>query len=535
MKRTILVGALVSLALLPAFAQDASSDFDSPAATAAADTGAAGAFSWGSLKYSGDQEFAWRFGAYDPADRTGGSMDSKMAAEYKLDGLKVVAAGQVKENEFVPGETAAFYTLGPVKFGLGYQEFSWGVADKKNPTDTLNARDYRFSPNADRLVNPAASVAVYPADWVSLEAVYEPWKEQSKYPTDFAAGLRAGFAAQKSSMVATLGPNVTTLAGVSASGAAAVNAALSSYSVNVTTETSPVNTYNNPVYGGRANFFLPGVDLSFSYLYDRDTFYTPVVTMTSTAVPLTVLTGQASQAGTTVNIYLPSKVDLVYKRIHRFGLDAKTTIDRYGLWVEAAYNKTEASSNDAYDNRHDNLDWTVGGDFNFGPGSAYYMNLQYAGTYVLGYDASTVKDYNNVTPTLTSLDYMTKATYRSMTQMLGSQSEQLMNTLTGNIKFPLADATVTPSFSGAVIVPYTYDDTTTTRIASAYLNPEVDWAPVDGVHVFFGAELAYGWVKNSGSSDVSLNTTTDKMGLYTTDNNVYLKVKYSWNGNLGAQ
>ncbi|HTH13967.1 MAG TPA: hypothetical protein VMB23_06200, partial [Spirochaetia bacterium] len=229
------------------------------------------------------------------------------------------------------------------------------------------------------------------------------------------------------------------------------------------------------------------------------------------------------------------KVDLVYKRIHRFGLDAKTTIDRYGLWVEAAYNKTEASSNDAYDNRHDNLDWTVGGDFNFGPGSAYYMNLQYAGTYVLGYDASTVKDYNNVTPTLTSLDYMTKATYRSMTQMLGSQSEQLMNTLTGNIKFPLADATVTPSFSGAVIVPYTYDDTTTTRIASAYLNPEVDWAPVDGVHVFFGAELAYGWVKNSGSSDVSLNTTTDKMGLYTTDNNVYLKVKYSWNGNLGAQ
>jgi hypothetical protein len=525
MKRTILFGALVSLALLPAFAQDASSDFDAPAA--AADSTAAPAFHWGSLKYSGDQEFSWRFGAYDPANRTGGSMDSKMAGEYKLDGLKVVAAGQVQENEFVPGETAAFYTLGPVKFGVGYQEFSWGVADKKNPTDTLNARDYRFSPNADRLVNPAASVAVYPADWMSLEAVYEPWKEQSKYPTDFQASTLVGLMAEKQQLVAGVQKKIDdyiAAGGTSSDStylqlAGAKSLLSSTYQPKVTAE-GTTRDLSSPVYGGRVNFFLPSLDLSVSYLYDRDAFYTPVVTMAS------YVSGQ---------FVLPAQIDLVYKRIHRFGLDAKTTIDRYGLWLEAAYNKTEASSTDAYDNRHDNLDWTLGGDFNFGPGSAYYVNLQYAGTYVIGYDASTVKDYNNVNPTLTDLSYMTRMTYRSMTQMLGSQSEQLMNTLTGNIKFPLADATVTPSFSGAVIVPYTYDDTNATRIASAYLNPEIDWAPVDGVHVLFGADLAYGWVKNSGSSDITLNTTTDKMGLYTTDNNLYVTVKYNWNGSLGAQ
>jgi hypothetical protein len=526
MKRTILITALVSLALLPAFAQDASSDFDAPASTT--DTAAAPAFNWGTLKYSGDQDFAWRFGAYDPATRTGGAMDSKMAAEYKLGGLKVVAAGQVKENEFVPGETAAFYTLGPVKFGLGYQEFSWGVADKKNPTDTLNARDYRFGPNADRLVNPAASVALYPTDWMSLEAVYEPWKEETKFPTDFQVKTQEGLTKKATDLKTS-----------------AVAALFSTY-MPVATTASFDRNFDNPVYGGRANFFLPGLDLSLSYLYDRDSFYTPVVTMKSYLLPAHALLATTGVDTPAMNLFVPNTIELVNKRVHRFGLNAKTTIDKYGLWLESAYNKTEASSNDdsTYDNRHDSIDWTTGFDFNFGPGSNYYLNVQYAGEWVLGYDASTVKDYPEAKTTaekiasiqnMANQDYMAKATYRSMVQTLGSQSEQMMNTLTGNIKFPLADATITPQFSAAVIVPYNYDDTKVTRLASAYLNPEVDFAPVDGVHLLFGADLNYGWVKTNGSSDVTLDTTTDKLGLYTPQNNVYVKVKFAWNGTVGNQ
>jgi len=524
-----LSGALVTLALAaaPAVAQDAS-DFDSLAGGAES-TPAPAAVDLGTLKWSGDQTLTWRWGAYPDATRTGGSVDSKVAGEYKWGDLKVVAGGQVRDNEFVPAETALFYAPGKFRFGLGLQEFSWGVADKKNPTDTLNARDYRHGADAPRLVNPAATAAWYPTDWLSLEAVYEPWKEESKFPTDFLATTQAGLSAEKAKLLEGLEAKKAAylaVGGHTSSDSAYLQLAgaesllSSTYSPQARVESTD-RDFANPVYGGRANFFLPGLDLSLSYLYDRDAFYTPVVTMAS----------YVSGA-----FLLPSTISLEYKRIHRFGLDAKTTIDKYGLWVEAAYNKTEASSTDSYDNRHDSVDWTTGFDFNFGPGSVYYVNLQYAGTYVLGYDPTTAHDYVTA-PTsaqLADLAYMSRATYRSMTQALGDQSEQLMNSLTANLKFPLGDDLVTPSLSGAVIVPWRYDDTVATRLASAYLNPQVDFKPADGVHLLFGADLCYGWIKKAGSSDVTLDTSVDRLGLYSPQNNVYVKVQYQWNGSLGA-
>jgi len=499
MKRTLLFGGLTLWASLSAFAQ--ADEFD--ALAAAATDQPAQASSWGALKWSGDQEFAYRLGAYDPATRTGPLVDGKLSGEYKLGDLKVVAAGQVRNNEFVPGETAVFYSPGSFKFGLGWQEFSWGVADKKNPTDTLNARDYRYGADASRLVNPAATVAWYPQSWMSVEAVYEPWKVESKYPTNFAASTQAGLIDAKAKLVSKgLGPLLT------------------GYNPSASAE-STKEDFSNPVAGGRVNFFLSGVDLGFSYLYDRDSFYTPVVTMGSFA------------SGT---FQLPTKVELVYKRLHRFGLNAKTTIDKYGFWVESAYNKTEASSADSYDNRHDSIDWTLGSDFNFGPASAYYVNVQYAGTWVMDYDAATLKDYTSdlTSAQLADAAFMAKRTYRSLVQSEGNQTEQLMNTATISLKFPLADELVTPNFSAAAIVPWNYDDTKATRIASAYFKPEVDFKPVDGVHILFGADLVYGWVKKAGSSDVSLDTATDKLGIYTPQNSVYVKVDYQWNGSLGS-
>jgi len=526
MKKFLLAGAFAALALFPAAAQDASSDFDALAGGASDD--AAPAASLGTLKWSGDQEFAWRFGAAEAPTRTGGSVDGTLSGEYKLGDLKVVGAGTVRNNEFVVGETAAFYSVGPVKVGLGYQEFSWGLADKKNPTDTLNARDYRFGADAPRLVNPAATIAVYPADWLSVEAVYEPYKEMSTFPKDFRASTQAGLSAAASA-----------LNGKFAGAVAAYNAATGSsltYSPYTPSTTAEVVTrdFSNPVYGGRANFFLPGVDLSLSYLLDRDTYYTPSVTMTSVSVANAVLAGNPAVPGTST-FWVPGKIDLTLKRIHRIGVNAKTTIDRYGLWLETAYNLTEDHGGTDDGIRNDKLSWTTGLDFNFGPSSAYYLNVQYAGEWVLGYDAATLKDYK-ADPTTTQLAdqaYMTKRTYRSLTQSLGSETEELMNTLTASVKFPLEDNLVTPSLSGAVILPYNYDDTVQTRVASAFFKPEIDVMPADGVHVLFGADLAYGWVKKAGSSDIVQDTAMDKLGVYTPQNNLYIKVQYKWNGSVG--
>jgi len=529
MKRTILIGALVALTLVPAMAEDASSDFTALAGDATATEAPA---QLGTLKWSGDQEFAWRFGAADNPTRTGGLVDGTLAGEYKLGDLKVVGAASARNNEFVPGETAAFYTLGPVKVGVGLQEFSWGLADKKNPTDTLNARDYRYGADAPRLVNPAATLAVYPADWVSLEAVYEPWKEASKFPKDFKAVTQAGLTGSATVLKAGIKAKADYYSALGTAGAVAAaqynglySLLSATYNPTATAEGSSANTYDKPVYGGRANFFLPGVDLSLSYVYDRDTYYTPTVTMKNYAGAM----------------WLPETVDLTLKRIHRVGLNAKTTVDRFGLWVESAYNVTEDHAGTDDGLRNDKVSWTTGVDFNFGPSSAYYANVQYAGEWVLGYDAATASDYTT-DPTATQLAdkaYMTRRTYRSLVQSLGSETEEIMNTVTASVKFPMADNLVTPSLSCAVIVPTNYDKTDATtlaskeRIASAFFKPEVDVMPADGVHVLVGADLAYGWVKKAGSSDIVQDTTTDKLGVYTPQNNLYVKVQYKWNGSLG--
>ena len=199
MKRPLLIATL-ALVLGPLWAQDASSDFDSLAAPADGVSASADDVTvpadLGSFQWSGDQEFAWRQAAAENPTHDGAQVDGKLSGAYKWHELKLVAGAQVRDNEFVPGESALFWSPGVFKFGLGLQEFSWGVADKKNPTDTLNARDYRNNLDAPRLVNPAATAAWYPAEWVSVEAVYEPWKLESRYPTDFQRTTQAGLTAQ---------------------------------------------------------------------------------------------------------------------------------------------------------------------------------------------------------------------------------------------------------------------------------------------------------------------------------------------------
>ena len=497
MKKTVGFWIAALLALVPAFSQDASSDFDAPTEVTAASP-----IDWGTLKYSGDQELAWRWGAYDPATWTGGSLDSTMRAEYKRGDVKMVAGGSVRYNEFVPEETAVFWSPGSFKFGAGLQEFSWGVADKVNPTDTLNARDYRHRLDAPRLVNPAASVNWYPVTWMSVEAVYEPWKNTSKYPTDFSVSTQAGLTANAAAL------NTAT---------ALLGSPLATYAPTSTTATV-AQDFGTPVWGGRVNFFLTGVDLAFSYLCDRDAFLSPQVVMKSYG-----------------GVWVPQTVNLVYNPVQRFGLNAKTTVDRYGFWVESVYNRTAASSIDDVTNRHDSLEWTTGMDFNYGPGSVYYANLQYAGVWVVNYDASAVAASKRklTRAQLTDANFMSQLAYRTLTQPLGDQTEQMLNSLTVNLKWPLLDSTLTPTLSGVVSVPFNYDTTNQTRYAATNLNPEIDWMPADGLHVLFGADLAYAWVKLANSDAVTLDTTTDRIGVYTPQNNLYVKADYKWNGSLG--
>lgn len=433
-----------------------------------------------------------------------------LGLEYKVGDLKVVLEGKTRtyastndwtsSTEFRSQENYIAWNPGKFRFTAGWQVFSWGVADKKNPTDNLNPRDYSYSLDPDKIPVFAGAVAWYPQDWVSIEAVYVPYKGNSLFPTDFKTKTQAGLNSSASSL----------------------SALLAMYSVsNYSPTASQTEASYNPssaVAGGRVNFFLTGWDLSFSYLYDQDAFYTPSVTM-------------ANYNG----LWLPSKVDLVKKRIHRLGANVKTTIEKYGLWLEAAYNITEDPQGNDDGVRNNKLAWTLGFDFNFGPGDEFYMNLQYAGEWIPGFDKSTTADYSNSTSVashLTDRAYSTRMTYRQLAQTLGSDTEELLQGITTNLKFPLDESRITPTLTGAYMVPLGYDDTKATRYGAMVLNPEVDLMPADSFHILFGSQLQYAFVKTTGTSYVSLDTVNDKIGIYTIDNNVYLKVKYSWNYEL---
>jgi len=518
-----LAALLLILAAGPAFAQDAKptadakadnteasadkdtdTDSDAGATTDAATTGNY------ELKLSGKHTVGLHqpVPAYTDFNNYNGNIKqpksaNELGAEIKSGEIKLVTDWFVDittsagKTTLTPrtGENAIYWNPQGFKFGLGYQYYTWGVADKKNPTDNLNARDYTTGIDADKIPALSLSAVWYPADFVSIQGVYKPAAEESIYDQDFQGTTQKGLNSYYGLV------KLLTSGAVTQSGTATIN--------------EPANDTADFVAGGRAAFTLSGVDFSLSYLYDLDQFYSPVITMSN------------SSAG-----YYPSSVSLERRRIHRLGADFKTTIEKFGLWAESALNLTEDinCTDDAI--RNPSVAYTVGGDVNFGPNDRYYLNLQYIGEVVFNYDASIGSDYVGGSPSKTKLTdqaYMKRFFERNMTQKLGTQTEGLTQGITTNLKLPLDDASVVnPTLTAAYVMPFNYDDTTAWRYGSLVLNPQIDIAPFDAFHIYLGSDLYYAWIQPR-NGNLTLDTTGDRVGSYTNANNVYLKVEYSWN------
>lgn len=417
-------------------------------------------------------------------------LENQLGFEVKSGNIKIVSNWtiDVQPSSSLPtvlsamaGENAIYWSPSSFKFGLGWQDFAWGVADKKNPTDNLNPRDYTVGVNADKLPVFALSANWYPSDTISFQGVYVPYEQQDKFPIDFAGHIKSS---------------------------------LSSLNSGVTVSVSdPAMDPASFIAGGRLAFRLPTVDFSFSYLYDWDQFYTATTTLTN------------------VGVYVPASVHLEKLRIHRLGADIKTLAGKTGLWLEAGLNLTQDLAASNTDNiRNPSLAWTAGLDTSYGPNDAFYLNVQYLGEYVINYDQSTVADY---TPT-PSMAKMTNASFvqsmlnRSLTQSLGLQTEGLTQGLTVNLKFPLLDNLLTPSLTAAYVLPFMYDSTNVTRFGSLALNPELDFMPIDSFHIKLGADLCYSWIQPKDGA-LQQDTTSDRIGIYGLNNNVYLKVEYAFN------
>jgi hypothetical protein len=515
-KKALLAAALGLAIAGPSFSQDDSSALFAEAAPEAA-APAATSFTLG---LAGSHEFGYRLPAYDGSsfsyademkspyvsnefDLTVQDKDVKVVSNWDA-ALRPLATDS--DGEFGswdkllrarPLENYVSWSPLGFKLAAGYQIFSWGVADKCNPTDNLNPRDYTVGVNADKIPVLAADAVWYPTDNVSVEGVFLPTTQESMYPVDFAGEVATN--------AATINATISYLGSLKGA----------SYTVTNTVADSPLGLKpENAIAGGKISYRSPAIDVSLSYLYDIDPFYTPVI---STVVKPTSVTSAD----------ITSTITLERERIHRFGLDAKTTLGKFGLWTEAAFNLTEndGSSGD-YAHRRSKLDYVIGADVNFGPNDSGYVNLQYIGTWIPGYDDSFYKDLAAGAITDPQALYE-----RALVDALGLETEGLRQGATVNLKYDFGNGAVTPQITAVYTVPFLYDDTNETRYGNLAVNPEIDIMPVDSFHIDVGADLAYAWVKPAGGK-VQLDTTTDQVGAYTSSNDVYLKILYKWSYDL---
>jgi hypothetical protein len=377
-----------------------------------------------------------------------------------------------------PLENALYCSTESIKLGLGWQYFSWGVADEINPTDYLNARDYRYGAKDKKIPSFAGSIAWYPSDAWSLEAVLEPRFQESRFGLNWADQIPDALFAG--------GPR----------------------NVTVKEPSAEAKSFTGAF---RVRYFGTDLDVSASYLYGWDRFYTPDIVV-------------SNQGGA----YLVDSVTLERQRLHRFGIDAKYVFDKYGIWAEGAYSMPEKAS-DTWERRKGELSWILGFDFNFGPLDEHYANVQYLGTFIPGFDASYRSDYANGMPDAGSVGdraYMREYYYRSLTQGLGLQTERLLQGIAGTVELSFLEGRIKPTLDYAGYVPLGYDDESVTRYGSLVLMPKLVLLPVDALKVTLGSEMAWSWIKESGG-DIKLDRT-DKIGQMTDDNRVYLEIAYSW-------
>ena len=497
-------------------AEENSADLFADAASSPVETSNDDAKDSFTLKLSGEHEAGFRVPAYadDNEWKYSGaikapSLSNDLGLEVRDGAIKFVSrwgfnlsplsasangpeSNWAEQLEVVPYENYVSWNPSRFKFSFGYQVFSWGVADRKNPTDNLNPRDYTVGPNPDKIPVLAADLIAYPTDSVSVEGVFIPVKGDSIYPMDFADLVVGNSAGQ-----------------------------LISSSVSYDDSMADPDRF---VAGAKVNYNSPRLDLSFDYLYDIDQFYTPEIALRSGTVPTPLGNLPA---------YLLDSVSLERKRIHRFGGDAKTTVGRFGLWLEAAYSLTENAGSEDYSARKSKFEYTLGTDANFGPNDSGYVNLQYIGAWTPDYDDGS-PSVNSIIMTPFGATESSALEYyqRKSVNLLGLETSGIMQGATCNVKYEFANGLVTPEITAVYMAPFTYDDSEITRLGELALNPEIDIKPVDSFHIKLGADLYYAWYKEKGSDSIKLDTSTDPIGVYTPSNNIYLKVVYKWNDEI---
>lgn len=476
------------------------------------------------LSISGDHEFKLPFPIIPDYTEYSGGIKSpgffnELTLKYEYDELVLMSAwdmsilmqkgGEIDEMLSVrPLENYISWAPGDFIFSFGFQEFAWGTADGQNPTDNINPRDYSEGLESEKLPALSAFAKFYPTSSFSIEAVYLPYAQASVFPTDISSEIPARLFSETIITNAMMQTHTE----------------IKEKSVEVDDPDYDASSFK----AGLKLTYLGTVDFSLSYLYDMDDMYTPEISLLAYNMdPDTNVSGN-------IPAYRVSNISLSRKRLHRIGADMKTTLDRFGVWLEAAYTISEDTDMSSYKLRNHNLSWTAGFDFNYGPDQEFYMNLQYMGSFVPEFDDSFYTDYSGGAPDSTKVadkDYMEEFYYRALVNKIGGLSEGLLNGVVMRSEFPMNYQKIKPMLTAALFIPAIYDEEEKTRYVSLALRPEIEFKPADSFYISLGSDLYFSWMKSPDSDEVEIDTD-DKIGMFHEDSHIYLKVNYAWSKNL---
>ncbi len=456
----------------------------------------------------------------------------KLVSEWQLRNIPDQSGIQNNMVQLIPRENYVKYIGKKLDITFGLQKFSWGMADKVNPTDNINPQDFTitgFEP--EKIPILATTVNYYPNDNWKIQAVYVPYEQGDAIFWSYEDAIPENFFSKyiiSDFDFNTHTPEITYI----------------EQDRNVFSS-NPVYSLKSSIIGGKINYFSSIIDLSLNYLYDITPFYTPLIT-TETYVP-GITTGLENKIYQTlppadadnliynlsnIQSVRASEIEILKKRIHRFGGSAKTIAGRYGLWAEACYSITEQNGKDDFTNRGNDLFFVVGTDSFFGPNNRFYMNLQYIGKWIPNYYKTFYTHYPDGFPDPAHQDnesYMQEYYYRALTQPLGFQNATYLHGISSNFKFSFFNGKFKPSLVSYFQIPTGYDNAEKNRYTNMIFMPAMDYSNGNSLHFILGAYLSYAPYKMAGKNTVEYNDLATIPGLLNPYNNIYLKISYSWN------
>lgn len=425
---------------------------------------------------------------------------------------------------FRPLENSLSLNTGKLQTTLGFQNFFWGSADKLNPVDNINPRDYTTGLDAEKLPVFSLSFKAYPTDRISIEAAYAPFDQPDVFPLDVVDNIPGTLFSR------------SRLKSVSFVQSGIVTQIEQTVGVKNVIVNDPSFDPSSFLSGVRFKLMSGSFDIAASYIYDIDQYYTPDIQVEpyslidENTINNSLLTQQQLAAAMPTTIYGIKSISLNRDRIHRIGLDAKTVIDRFGIWGEACFSITEKKDDRPYESRGHQLDWTVGCDFSYGPSYQHYLNIQQIGRYILDFDSDFSKRYPDGKPASSDLfnqKAMQDFYYRLLTNRLAYATEGLLAGLAVRSEWSFLDGNLKPILECLYLYPFQYDNASGKRYGDLYGTARIDWKATDAVLLSIGTQGFYSIFKEKGSDEIS-NLDESKIGLYFPNSRVFIKGTFNW-------